>query len=416
MRGRRPEARLVATLAWRFLTGRRSRLLTGTSWAAFAATALGVMAMVIAMALMTGYREDLQARLLSGNAAIIVYPALPLVTAREAPREALLAIPGVTDVRRVSYGQGSLASERSTAGEEVTLRGIDGAAGLAELGEVSWAAGTDPARPLAPAGVLPVLVGSDLARRLEASPAAALRLMVLGFDGNEPRFGYRAARLAGTFTTGFSEFDASWVLLDREVLDALIGSAGAQGMFEVAVAEAGEAEGVAARVREVLGEDYLVTDWRDMNRELFTALKLQQVALFGVLGLIVLVSTFNVASTLVVLVRERMRDLGVLSALGLSPRGHRAVFLAYGLLLGSLGALAGVALGVAVAWVFTTFEIIRFDPEMAAIYFVSSVPFRVRAADVAAIVAFTLALTLAACWLPARRAGRVQPAAALRYE
>ncbi len=414
----RPDRRLIATLAWRFLTGRRSRLLTGTSRAALAATALGVTAMVVAMALMTGYRRDLQARLIRGNAAVVVYPVTPTAMHGEVPREELAALPGVVDVRRITYGQGSLASEGQPRGEEVTLRGIDGASGLAELGSLAWAPDVDPARPLTPAAgdPLPVLAGEELAHRLGAAPGASLRLMVLGFAGGEPRFRFRAARLAGTFATGFSEFDSSWVLADRAVLEELMGSAATSGLFEVAVAEIEEAGRVAERVRAVLGEDYLVTDWRDLNRELFTALKLQQMVLFFVLGLIVLVSTFNVASTLVVLVRERMRDLGVLSALGLPPRSHRAVFLTYGLLLGTLGAAVGVALGVLVAWAFTEFELIRFDPEMAAIYFISSVPFRVEWTDVAAIVAFTLAVTLLACWLPARRAGQVQPAAALRYE
>ncbi len=416
MRVRGVEGRVVAALAWRFLAGRRSRLLTGTSRAAFAAVALGVTAMVVAMALMTGYREDLQARLVRGNAAIVAYPASTFGAEVELPRAELLALPGVTDVRRVSYGQGSLATEGSPQGEEVTLRGIEGNSGLAELGEIAWADGVDPRRPLAVVGVLPVLAGAELARRLGAAPETPLRLMVLGFDGAEPRFTYRAARLVGVFTTGFSEFDESWALVERTTLDALMGSAGTSGIFEIAVADVREAPRVAERVRQVLGGDFAVTDWRHLNRELFTALELQQLALFGVLGLIVLVSTFNVASTLVVLVRERMRELGVLSALGLPPRGHQAVFLAYGLLLGALGAAVGVALGAGIAWAFTEFELIRFDPEMAAIYFISSVPFRVRAGDVAAVVAFTLLVILLACWLPARRAGQVQPAAALRYE
>lgn len=416
MRSARADRRLILALAWRFLAGRRSRLLTGTSRAAFAAVALGVTAMVVAMALMTGYREDLQARLVRGNAAVVAYPASVLAAEVEPPRARLLALPGVADVRRVSYGQGSLAGERSPEGEEVTLRGIEGTSGLAELGRISWAPGVDPDRPLAPAGALPVLAGAELARRLEAAPGGSLRLMVLGFDAAQPRFTYRAARLAGTFETGFSEFDESWALVDRQTLDALMGSAGTSGIWEIAVGDPAAAPRVAERVREALGEEFLVTDWRQLNRELFTALELQQAALFCVLGLIVLVSTFNVASTLVVLVRERMRELGVLSALGLPRGGHQAVFLAYGLLLGGLGAAAGVALGAGIAWAFTEFELIRFDPEMAAIYFVSSVPFRVRAGDVAAVVGFTLLVTLLACWLPARRAGRVHPAIALRYE
>ena len=130
----------------------------------------------------------------------------------------------------------------------------------------------------------------------------------------------------------------------------------------------------------------------------------------------VLVSTFNVASTLVVLIRERMRDLGILSALGLSRKEMRRVFVIYGFILGAAGTAVGVAIGGGLAWILTTFELIRFDPEVAAIYFISSVPFRIRLVDLAAVVGFALAVTVLACWLPARRAASVAPSDALRYE
>jgi lipoprotein-releasing system permease protein len=153
-----------------------------------------------------------------------------------------------------------------------------------------------------------------------------------------------------------------------------------------------------------------------MNGELFTALRLQQFILFLVLGLIVVVSTFNVASTLVVLVRERMRDIGLLGALGLRPGRLRMIFLLYAAFLGGLGTLLGVALGCGTSWVLTRFELIRFDAEVAAIYFIRSVPFRVELADVLAIVAFAFGVTLLAGFFPAWRAARVEPSSALRYE
>jgi lipoprotein-releasing system permease protein len=128
------------------------------------------------------------------------------------------------------------------------------------------------------------------------------------------------------------------------------------------------------------------------------------------------VSTFNVASSLVVLVRERMRDIGVLSAIGLVPRQIQAVFLFFGVTLGLLGTTLGVVLGATVSWVLSRFEVIRFGPEVAAIYFLSSVPFRVELLDVLAVVGFTLGVMVLACWLPSLRAGRVRPATALRYE
>jgi lipoprotein-releasing system permease protein len=396
-------------IAWRFLRGRHSRLLDGTARAALLSTGLGVMAMIIAMALMTGYRGDLQGKLVRGNAAVIAYPGSAETGKLSPARQArLLAIPGVRRIGLVAYGQGSLGSAKVPQGLEVVLRGVDAGGGqlTATPGQL---------RPTAsgiPSGVL----GRDLADRLNARPGDLLRLVALGFEEGRPRFHYQSVRVSGTFTTGFAEFDRSWVLMDRALVERLMGGKTAIDLLEFTVADPEEAPRVAAAATRILQPDYAVTDWRQMNRELFTALKLQQVVLFFVLGLIVAVSTFNIASTLVVLVRERMRDIGLLGALGLRPALLRGIFLVYSGFLGAFGTLLGVLVGGAICRVLTTFRLIRFDPEVAAIYFIDSVPFRVVPRDVLAVVGFALLVTLAACIIPAWRAARVEPSSALRYE
>lgn len=403
---------LLTSIAVRFLRGRRNRLMNGTARSALLGTMIGVAAMVVAMALMTGYREDLETKLTQGSAAVLVYPLsdLELDDSVEAVAR-LRALPGVDAVRRVTYGQGALASRAHPEALDLSLRGVDWGAPLTGLGRVEME--SVPARE---DGVTEVLLGYELAERLDSQPGETLRLMVLGVGAGRPRFAYESVRSVGTFRSGFSEFDRKLVAIDRTRLEELAGAGVGETVYEVIVADLRDTSKIAARADEVLGPDHLVVDWRDLNRELFTALEIQQIALFLVLGLIVLVSTFSVASNLVVLVRERMRDIGVLAALGLGPKALRNLFLLYGGGLTVIGLSAGVALGWAVSWALTRFELIRFDEELAAIYFISSISFRVRLEDILAVVVFTLVVTGLACWFPARRGGRVRPAVALRYE
>jgi len=385
--------------------------------------------MVIAMALMTGYREDLEAKLLSGNAAVLAYPLSPIGSKDGTPLldrsaiDRLASIPGVERASRVAYGQGTLsgpgapASSAAGAGGqvEVTLRGVEPGGGLLSGTAEQLGDGGE--------GIPGAVLGVELARTLGADTGDVLRLVVLGFAGGAPRFRYASVRVSGTFESGFAEFDRSWIAMDRAVVRRLTGGddgggggGGATDLVEIAVDPSANVPDVVAAAQDALGSDYLVTDTRELNKPLFTALALQQTMLFLVLGLIVCVATFNTASTLVVLVRERMRDIGVLATLGVAPSGLRRIFLLYGGLLGGAGTLLGVALGWGVSWAITTFHLIRFDPEVAAIYFLSSVSFRVEPLDLAAVMAFTLGITLAACAVPAWFAARVDPSAALRYE
>lgn len=394
-------------IAWRFLAGHRSRLLDGTARAALAATTLGVMALVIAMALMSGYSRDLQAKLIGDNAAVGAYPLgrepepLPPATLGE-----LAAIPGVERVSRVVFGRGLITPANGGEAVEVTLRGVDPGADPRAAGEALATAG----------GLAGAVLGGELAHKLGLQMGDVARLTALGFADGRPRFRFQSLRVSGTFSSGFSEFDSSWLLVDRALAERMVGEEAGTVLYELVLTRPEDAATVAPQAETVLGPRYLVTDWRSLNRDLFEALRLQKIVLFLALGLIVLVSTFNVASTLMVLVRERMRDVGSLAAMGLAPRRIAGVFLAYGGILGLAGTGLGIAAGWAIAWLLTTFRVIRFSAEVAAIYFIDSVPFRVEPRDVAAIAGLALTLTLAACVLPALKAAGTPTAEALRYE
>jgi len=394
---------LPVTLALRLLAGPKSRLLGSTARAGLFSIVLGVTALGVAMALLTGYRDDLLQKLVGGNAAVLVYGVgKPGVEAD--PMATIRRDPNVRSVEAVAFLEGVVAAGEREA--EVTVRGASGGTGVWNAPSERLTRDDD--------GAWGAVVGAELAERLAVHEGDRLRLTVLTFGAVGPRFVFRSLRVRGTFRSGFSEFDRGWVVIAEEA--ARLAAGQASRAWEVRLDDIATAPAVADRLRETLGDGYLVFDWRDLNRDLFAALDLQRRALFLLLALIVVVATFNVASTLVVLVRERRRDFAVLAAMGLSPRRLLATFVSAGAMLGAAGALAGLGIAELVAWVATRFELLSLGPEMAEIYFLSSVPLRLAPADAAAIAALTLAVTVAACWLPAWRAARIEPATALRFE
>ena len=400
--------RVVWWIAARYLLGARSRLLSGTARSALGSTALGVASMVISMALMSGYSGSVQNRLLEAGPLIVSPFGDAAVDPGAADRiaERLRALPGTGTVAVTVAGQGSLASSGNPAGVDVWTRGVVPGASSFGASEGQLARGDGE--------IEAIVVGRELERTLGVSEGDLVRLTAILASGSSgPRFSYRTLRIAGAFETGFSEYDRSYAVVHR---DTAVAVGGGQVVLEVTAAPGASVSDVQENIEELLGADAMVTDWRLSNRDIFAAFRLQKWGLFLILGLIVLVSTFNIASALVVLVRERGRDTAVLAALGLGPRRVQRVFLLGGMSLGAVGTALGVGLGALVSVIITRYELVRFDPGVAEIYFISSVPFDVRALDLLAVAGFSLLVTGLACWWPARLGAAVEPARALRWE
>ncbi len=407
--------RVVWWIAARYLLGGRSRLLTGTAQSALGSTGLGVTAMVVSMALMTGYTNTVRNQV-QRTGPLIVTPlgaAAGDVAAGDALAERLRQLPGVERVGVALVGQASLASGASPSGVDVGFRGV--LPGHSPLGvDEALLAGAlhDGSGDLA--GADGIVIGRELQRTLGVEKGDRLRLVaIVGSESGRHRFAWRTLQVAGAFETGYSEYDRNWAVLHREAA-ATLGALPV--VLEVGTAAGASIPDVQRRIEEVAGEDALVTDWRLGNREIFDALRLQKWGLFLVLGLIVLVSTFNIAAALVVLVRERGRDTAVLAALGLGPRSLRRLFLLCGLGLGAGGVALGLAVGAAVSALVTHFKLVRFGPGVTEIYFISSVPFEIRALDLLAVASFSLLVAGIACWWPARLAGSLEPARLLQSE
>jgi lipoprotein-releasing system permease protein len=411
---------LPLEVALAYLKARSSRLISSISVLSIAGIGLGVAALVVAMGLLSGYRGEIRENLIGANAEVVLFP---LSTAAEsdpgAAARRVAKLPRVRATAPVIYQSGLASSSATPDGTDVVLKGIEPASERRVSKLDSYLPGAENVLTRGSDGSRPgVAIGIELARLLDVHDGDAIILSVpdatRGGSALVPRSGlFRVSRI---FRTNFYESDSELVFVDREVLRRLARMDGQANVIEIKLDTIRNTESAARAIAAAAGKEFSVSDWRSLNSGLFSALAIQQITLFFVIGLIVGVSTFNIVATLVMTVQEKKRDIGVLTALGAEPNFFRRVFLSLGALLGGAGVVAGVAFGVLVCWVMTTFRLLRFPPGVAEIYFVSFIPFRVRPIDLASIVGFSAVVILLASWIPARRAGRIDIAEALRYE
>jgi lipoprotein-releasing system permease protein len=411
---------LPLEVALSYLRARSSRLVSSVSLLSISGIGLGVAALVVAMGLLSGYQREIRENLIGANAEVVLFP---LSTTAEgdpwAVQERVSKLRRVRATAPVVYQSGLASSAATADGSDVVLKGIDPAAERRVSRLDAYL--PDAERVLTPGSATErpgVAIGAELARLLDVREGDAIQLSVPDNTRGASALVARSEpfRVARIFRTNFYESDAELVFLDRQVLRRLARMAGDANVIEIKLDTIRDTESAAHAIGAAAGKEFSVTDWRSLNTGLFSALKIQQTTLFFVIGLIVAVSTFNIVATLVMTVNEKKRDIGVLTALGAEPTFFSRVFLLLGGLLGGAGVLAGIAFGSLVCWVMTAFRLLRFPPGVAEIYFVSYIPFLVRPVDLAAIVAFSALVVLLASWLPARRAGRVDIAQALRYE
>ncbi|HSN69575.1 MAG TPA: ABC transporter permease, partial [Thermoanaerobaculia bacterium] len=399
--------------AWRYLKRPADKLVSAVGLASVLGLVIGVMALVISMALMTGYREDLQEKLLGGNAEIFVYSLGGSI--RDTPELArdLGSIPGVVDASPVVFQQALITSELHATGEQIMLKGIEPARArqspmIAKIAGTSAFATSD--------GAAGVALGGWLAKKLQVTKGSPVILTVPSQEEGTLLPRSSSFVVTNVFETGFFEFDSRWVFMSLPAAQDLLRTEGMSNLIEVKIDDPDNVGTMVPLIRRKAGGDFAVTDWREMNEQLFRLLKIQQLVLFIVIGLIVFVSTFNIVSTLIMTVHEKRKEIGILLSMG-GDRGFiRRVFVYYGTLVGLVGTALGIFLGVLTNWVITRYELVSFGPEIAEVYFISSIPFVTRWSDVIIVGLFAVGVSFLSTLLPSARAARISPAEAVRYE
>ena len=404
---------LARRIAWRYLRRPSDRLVTAVGLASLAGLIIGVMALVISMGLMTGYRADLQQKLLGGNAEMFVYSIDGSVIDTEETLEKIAAMEGIAEASPVIFESALVSSELHGTGEQVMLKGVEPDRGRSSLlfRKIIGARASLQAED----GFPGVAIGKYLAAKLGITPGDAVTVTVPSRDAESFLPNSGTFLVTNVFDTGFYEFDAKWLFIELNEAKLLLSTTEAN-LIEIKLEEGVDLDTAVSSVAAVTGNRYVVTDWRRMNRQLFSLLEIQQLVLFIVIGLIVFVSTFNIVSTLIMTVHEKRREIGILNSMGADSGLIRRIFIWYGTMVGISGTLIGILLGTTVSWILTRYELISFGPEIAEVYFVSSIPFVTRLRDLAAIAAFAIVVSFLATLLPSLRASRLQPVDALRHE
>ena len=375
-----------------------------------AGVTVGVMALIIVIAVMAGFEADLKNRILGVESHLVVMQ-------RDGPiphyRHVLDKIGDTEGVKAATPFIATQAMLRSTSGASgAVLRGID--PGTAD-GVISGIDGRllereDDASPFPG-----ILLGRELARNLGVLKNDAIYLIsprgMLSPIGHVPAM--KRFQVKGFFSSGIYEYDGSLAFVSMDEAQKLLrlDAASASGI-ELRVENIYAVKKIAARILAALGPAYATRDWMQMNQNLFSALKLEKTVMFIILTLIVLVAAFNIASSLIMMVMEKAKDIAILKAMGATHQSIGKIFVYKGMMIGAIGTFLGVVLGLGLCFLLERYKFIELPGD---VYYITTLPVRLELLDVAMIALAALAICFLATLYPARQASRLNPVEALRY-
>jgi lipoprotein-releasing system permease protein len=374
---------------------------------------VGVMAVIVALAIMTGLQQELRDRILGSSPHIYVWKATG-ITDYHAEVEKLRQLPHVVGAAPAIMGLGLLSVAQETV--PVQIKGIDPKLEpqVTDLKQAMRSGSIEALNPSTNESVDGILLGKDLAAKLNVMVGDDV--WVLTPQGTLTPMGMypkkRRLRVAGIFTLGLLEFDSTYGYVSLDVARRLLGKDSVDHI-QLRVDDIWAASTIANTIPQRLGEDYIKQDWQEMNRPLFSALWLEKIAVSLAIGLIVMVAALNIVTSLILLVMEKNRDIAILKTMGASAKSVTVIFMMQGLIIGIVGTAVGAAAGYALSTIFDRYQLIRVPID---VYQVSHLPFTVLPRDFAVVVMTAVAVCFVATIYPSRQAARLDPAQALRYE
>lgn len=397
-----------------FRTRRHSGFITVLTGISIGGVALGVTALITVLAVMNGFESEIQTRIAGTDAHVVLLGENTAgVTDAGHIVERVRGYPGVLGVASFTYVKAMAFREGLSEG--LVVKGVDLGAerSVTTIGH-HIAPPLDSIPLTGPDGEPGIVLGAELAGRLGARIGD--RVLLATLTGARSAMGFapklKAFRLVGVFTSGLYTYDSSLGFIAIPAAQEFFGLGDAVTGIEVRLDDMFDAPRIAdALIRHVDVPGLRSNNWIELNRNLFTWMKLEKTVMFVILALIVLVAAFSIVSTLFMVVLEKRRDIGVLRTLGADAHTVLSIFLYEGLLIGVLGTGLGVALGGGLIFILGRYPFITLPGD---VYFIERLPVRPEAGDFAAVILATLVLCLAAAYYPAWRASRLDPVEAIR--
>jgi len=411
----------------RYLRAKRKQaFISVITFISVAGVTLGVMAMMVVLAVMTGFGTDIKSKILGANAHIRVMNRNGRI---DEYREVMAKIDKVEGVKatapfvfcQVMLRHGSFVSgallrgiDPNRAGQVVALEKSVSAAALKDLTGVADDHDEQNVEDANPPGII---LGKELARILGAYPGDEVHV-ISPFGGSLTPFGGRIPhmkkfKVVGLFDSGMYDYDTSFAYVSIDSAQQLLRLGKGVDGIEVRVDDIYAVDRISHSILERLGPSYWTQDWMQMNKNFFSALKLEKTVMFIILVLIILVAAFNIISTLIMMVMEKTKDIAILKSMGATSRSIMKIFMLDGLVIGALGTIMGIAGGSLLCFLLKRYEFVKLPSD---VYYISTLPVRVEVLDVALIALSSIAISFVATLYPSYQASRLDPAAAIRYE
>lgn len=411
-------------IAMRYLRAKRRQAVVGVITAiSVLGVAAGVASLIIALAITNGMRRDLQERLVGSTSHVDLVRIAgdgirdwrPLLARLRRVPHVVAAAPGLYGQVLISRNtrsgggliKGVIAKDERTVGDLLQAIKEGTAAGLERE--------SAPGAPAFAAGMQPIIIGKDLAETLGATVGDTL--LVTSPQGEMTPLGlipqYQRFRLEGVFKSGFYQYDSSYAFMRLSDAQQLFHEPDLISVISFKVDDLYHADRIGRAIEQAAGPGFQTTNWMEQNRELFRALRLEQVVTFIVLALIVCVAALNILIALTMMVMEKTKDIAVLMSFGVRAEQVRRIFLLQGLLISVIGTVLGIVVGYGLSWAGGHYRFIQLD---AAVYSIDYLPFAPKIFDAVIVAAVSLGVSLVATLYPSGSAAKILPAEALRYE